>query len=380
MQDEKPPHRVFVKHLYMSTTEHDMVEQMNYLNATEGLYNVYLVKRGQYDGNKSINAFLSYQTEDQCRAAIEILNGSYLNGLAKYPLEVDFAVPRKTGRRYYAQPPEQLEHTAEFAEGNWQQHHPQSQDDEQNQMDNQEPDLRQPQTPPKASEKTPPVAPAMPPMHHLPPRLPLPPLPPVPPFAPPRYPLMVPHGYPVPPPMLPMGYMFPPPPPVWVPPPWAIPEDWSGSAKSKAMGSKVPKAEPEGDSGEGDEELQTWLQDNLKDKVWDDGYGSVEAAESYMLEKTIKDKKQKADKTKDKKKDAKEKSEKKAAKDKDKDKDQKKKASRSRSRSKTKKEKKTKWICCDRWLSYWNWPNPESNSRADLSFGREKKRVRGSLG
>ena len=46
MQDEKPPHRVFVKHLYMSTTEHDMVEQMNYLNATEGLYNVYLVKRG----------------------------------------------------------------------------------------------------------------------------------------------------------------------------------------------------------------------------------------------------------------------------------------------------------------------------------------------
>lgn len=300
MQDEKPPHRVFVKHLYMSTTEHDMVEQMNYLNATEGLYNVYLVKRGQYDGNKSINAFLSYQTEDQCRAAIEILNGSYLNGLAKYPLEVDFAVPRKTGRRYYAQPPEQLEHTAEFAE----QHHPQSQDDEQNQMDNQEPDLRQPQTPPKASEKTPPVAPAMPPMHHLPPRLPLPPLPPVPPvppFAPPRYPLMVPHGYPVPPPMLPMGYMFPPPPPVWVPPPWAIPEDWSGSAKSKAMGSKVPKAEPEGDSGEGDEELQTWLQDNLKDKVWDDGYGSVEAAESYMLEKTIKDKKQKADKTKDKK-------------------------------------------------------------------------------
>ena len=93
-------------------------------------------------------------------------------------------------------------------------------------------------------------------------------------------------------------------------------------------------------SGEGDEELQTWLQDNLKDKVWDDGYGSVEAAESYMLEKTIKDKKEKADKTKDKKKDAKEKSEKKAAKDKDKDKDQKKKASRSRSRSKTKKEKK----------------------------------------
>jgi hypothetical protein len=299
MQDEKPPHRVFLKHLYMSTTEHDMVEQMNYLNATEGLYNVYLVKRGQYDGNKSINAFLSYQTEDQCRAAIEILNGSYLNGLAKYPLEVDFAVPRKTGRRYYAQPPEQLEHTAEFAEGNWQQHHQQSQDDEQNQMDNQEPDLRQPQTPPKASEKTPPMAPAMPPMHHLPPRLPLPP---VPPFAPPRYPLMVPHGYPVPPPMLPMGYMFPPPPPVWVPPPWAIPEDWSGSAKSKAMGSKVPKAEPEGDSGEGDEELQTWLQDNLKDKVWDDGYGSVEAAESYMLEKTNKDKKEKADKTKDKKK------------------------------------------------------------------------------
>ena len=160
---------------------------------------MYLVKRGQYDGNKSINAFLSYQTEDQCRAAIEILNGSYLNGLAKYPLEVDFAVPRKTGRRYYAQPPEQLEHTAEFAEGNWQQHHQQSQDDEQNQMDNQEPDLRQPQTPPKASEKTPPMAPAMPPMHHLPPRLPLPPVPPVPPFAPPRYPLMVPHGYPVPP-------------------------------------------------------------------------------------------------------------------------------------------------------------------------------------
>ena len=80
------------------------------------------------------------------------------------------------------------------------------------------------------------------------------------------------------------------------------------------MGSKVPKAEPEGDSGEGDEELQTWLQDNLKDKVWDDGYGSVEAAESYMLEKTIKDKKQKADKTKDKKKDAKQKSEKKGGK------------------------------------------------------------------
>ena len=339
MQDEKPPHRVFLKHLYMSTTEHDMVEQMNYLNATEGLYNVYLVKRGQYDGNKTINAFLSYQTEDQCRAAMQILNGSYLNGLAKYPLEVDFAVPRKTVR-YYAQPPEQLEHTAEFAEGNWQEHHQQSQDAEQNQMDNQEPDLRRPQTPPKASEKTPPMAPAMPPMHHFSP--PLPP-PPVPPFAPPRYPLMVPHGYPVPPPMLPMGYMFPPPPPVWVPQPWAIPEDWSGSAKSKAMGSKVPKAEPEGDSGEGDEELQTWLQDNLKDKVWDDGYGSVEAAESYMLEKTIKDKKEKADKTKDKTKDAKEKSEKKAAKDKDKDKDQKKKkASRSRSRSKHKREKKAK--------------------------------------
>lgn len=107
------------------------------------------------------------------------------------------------------------------------------------------------------------------------------------------------------------------------------------------MGSKVPQAEPE---GKGDEELQTWLQDNLKDKVWDDGYGSVEAAESYMLEKTIKDKKEKAVKKEkaDKKKDAKEKSEKKAAKDKDKDKDQKKKASRSRSRSKTKKEKKNK--------------------------------------
>ena len=138
MQDEKPPHRVFLKHLYMSVTEHDMVEQMDYLKATDGLYNVYLVKRGQYDGNKSINAFLSYQTEDQCRAAIEILNGSYLNGLAKYPLEADFAVPRKTGRRYFAQPPEDLEHTAEVAE------HKQSQDNEQDQMqmDNNKPDLR----------------------------------------------------------------------------------------------------------------------------------------------------------------------------------------------------------------------------------------------
>ena len=104
---DEPPHRVFVKHLYMSVSEHDLVEQMNYLGATEGLYNVYLVKRGRYDPNKSINGFLSYCTEEQCQVVIEILQGSYLNGLAKFPIEADFAVPRKSGRYYARQEPEQ---------------------------------------------------------------------------------------------------------------------------------------------------------------------------------------------------------------------------------------------------------------------------------
>ena len=344
MQDDRPPYRAFIKHLYMATTEHEMVEQMTHLNAVDGLYNVHLIKRGHYDGNKSINAFLSFQTEDQCRAAIEILNGSYLGGLAKYALEADFAVPRKTGSRFFHQPPEQLDQAGDVAEGiphQQMQQQQQSQDD--GWMDNKEPDLRRPVTPPKASETTPPMQP----MHHLPaPPLPPPPLQHVPTFPPPRYPLMVPHGYAMPPPMLPMGYMFPPPPPVWVPQPWAPPvnpsADWLGSAKSKA---KVPHPEPAEEDGENqkDEELQTWFDDNLKGPVWDDGSGPVEPEEMVVKEK------KKLEKTKDKKKDTtKEEPKKKTAKEKEKDKEKKKKVSRSRSRSKgrkakdVEKEKKTK--------------------------------------
>ena len=37
---EEHPHRVFMKHLFMSTTEKQLVDQLEYLGATEGLYNV----------------------------------------------------------------------------------------------------------------------------------------------------------------------------------------------------------------------------------------------------------------------------------------------------------------------------------------------------
>ena len=347
--ERQPPFRLFLKHIYMSTTEHDMVEQMNYLRATDGLYNVYLVKRGTFDPNKSINAFLSYQTEDQCMAAMEILNGSYLGGLAKYPLEVDLAVPRKT-QRYFAQP-EPAEHTQD----NFDQHPPL---DELNKEEGEkEPDLRRPVTPPKAPTRpmTPPMAPMMAPMHHIPGPPVMPPGHPPPPSLHPMqhlqpYPLM---PFPPPPPVMgPMGFVYQRPPPFWMPPqqPFApASEDWMAAAKSKAsMGSKAPKPQAEGGDSEGDEDLQTWLQSNMMDggekksQLLDDGYGSVEDAEAYMLQKKDAGKKEKAEKAKEKpkekskenKKETKAPSEKKEKGTKDK-----KKKSRSRSRSKAKKVK-----------------------------------------
>ena len=121
------------------------------------------------------------------------------------------------------------------------------------------------------------------------------------------------------------------------------------AAKSKAsMGSKAPKPQAEGGDSEGDEDLQTWLQSNMMDggekksQLLDDGYGSVEDAEAYMLQKKDAGKKEKAEKakekpkekSKEKKKETKAPSEKKEKGTKDK-----KKKSRSRSRSKAKKVK-----------------------------------------
>ena len=91
-------HRVFVKHLYMSVTENQLSKELKKIDADEGLYNVYLVKRGTFDENKTINGFLSYETAEQVQKVISLLSGQTLGGLAKWPIEADVAYPRKSGR------------------------------------------------------------------------------------------------------------------------------------------------------------------------------------------------------------------------------------------------------------------------------------------
>ena len=91
-------HRVFVKHLYMSVTENQLSKELQKIDADEGLYNVYLFKRGTFDENKTINGFLSYETAEQVQKVISLLSGQTLGGLAKWPIEADVAYPRKSGR------------------------------------------------------------------------------------------------------------------------------------------------------------------------------------------------------------------------------------------------------------------------------------------
>ena len=83
------PFRVFLKHLYMSATEHQLRDELASLNVDEGLIQVHLVKRGKFDGQKTINCFLTYSTKAQQNRAVDVLQGQLLGGLAKYPAEAD---------------------------------------------------------------------------------------------------------------------------------------------------------------------------------------------------------------------------------------------------------------------------------------------------
>ena len=318
------------------------------------LRNSYLVKRGQYDANKSVNGFLTYQTEEQCARVIELLQGSYIKGLAKFPVEMDWAWPRQNGR-YFAQmmPQEDPAHDRiqiPVEEDVEKLPFQQSQDSA---LDHAEPDLRQPRTPPYPPTKkpSPPLQPqiAMPmhprPFGPLPPPMMMPPLHPV--MVPP--PLMHPlHPYPPPPPY----WTLPPPPAPYAPPPWHQP-GFQEAAKSAASTKK--KAQPpwrsegavsedeDGDPIENDADLQTYF-DNMiverKDEEWE-GYCNPEDFTEKVTEKKQKDKEKQKDKGKGK--------EKQTQKEKgSKDKEKVKKAKRSRSRSKKneksdeKKEKKHK--------------------------------------
>lgn len=99
---EDGPFRVFLKHLFMSVTEHELRTALEELGATTGLYNVQLIKKGQFDSNRTINGFLSYREKSQVMEMVQLLNGKMLRGLTKYPLEADVAYPRKSGR-YWAE-------------------------------------------------------------------------------------------------------------------------------------------------------------------------------------------------------------------------------------------------------------------------------------
>ena len=88
------PHRVFLKHLYMGVTEKQLMDELEKADASKGLYFVKLNKQGLFDANRSINCFLSYETAEQVRDAIQKLHGHMLSGLAKFPLEADVAYPR----------------------------------------------------------------------------------------------------------------------------------------------------------------------------------------------------------------------------------------------------------------------------------------------
>ena len=96
------PFRVFLKHLYMSATENQLRNELASLNVDEGLIQVHLVKRGKFDGQKTINCFLTYSTKAQQDRAVDVLQGQSLGGLAKYPAEADHAYPRTTARYFDA--------------------------------------------------------------------------------------------------------------------------------------------------------------------------------------------------------------------------------------------------------------------------------------
>ena len=95
------PFRVFLKHLFMSTTESQLRGELSKLDADEGLQQVHLVKRGRFDNTRTINGFLTYNTKAQVDKAVDLLQGQMLGGLCKYPAEVDQAYPRNITGRYY---------------------------------------------------------------------------------------------------------------------------------------------------------------------------------------------------------------------------------------------------------------------------------------
>lgn len=202
------PHRVFLKHLYMSVTEKDLLEAMTKLGVGDGVVNVALIKKGRFDANRTINAFITYEEESQMAAAIETLRGELLNGWAKYPAEAEVAYPRRSGNYWFREPRQEVEKKEH--------------DDEQQQE-------------PEYKSEMPAPAP-------LPPAWPPGPLPPhmamyrhPPPFvhgwAPPQF---VPAPAPQWIPAIPQPQFFPPaPPPDWVPP---NPEVQPATSQSKAKG------------------------------------------------------------------------------------------------------------------------------------------------
>ena len=69
------PFRVFLKHLFMSTTESQLRGELSKLDADEGLQQVHLVKRGRFDNTRTINGFLTYNTKAQVDKAVDLLQG-----------------------------------------------------------------------------------------------------------------------------------------------------------------------------------------------------------------------------------------------------------------------------------------------------------------
>ena len=153
---------MFCKHVYMSATEAGIHEQLSFLGVSEGCYGIQLVKRGSFDPNKTCNKFLTYASKEQCDACIEALQGSLLNGLCKFPMEVDPAIPRRNNTYFHRHAPPSRYYNQTFdQEPREHEQHGDMHDDDQREpeREGQEPDLRQPNeptVPPVRQPKTPP--------------------------------------------------------------------------------------------------------------------------------------------------------------------------------------------------------------------------------
>ena len=250
---EDQPHRVFGKHVYMSATEAGIHQQLTFLGVSEGCYGIQLVKRGSFHPEKTCNIFLTYSTKEQCAACIEVLQGCLLNGLAKFPMEVDFAIPRRNNTYFHRHAPPSRYWNQNFEPETAEQHG--DGDDDRNAEGHvpdlrqpAEPDLppnmppnRQPETPPECfKQAVPPPAqgfpPAMPPPPHFPPMM-HPPM-----MHPPHHPPMMAPCFGFPPPMMLPQHHFPPPMlPHVLPRPSQVPEEGLVRVtRSKSSTQQVP--------------------------------------------------------------------------------------------------------------------------------------------